>query len=109
MVTTVSDGSVLPFSVAVTVTEVAESSSPRLEGLALNVMPDGASSSSAMVVETDDVPRVGASPPPPDGLEMITLNVSPVPSSMVSSVVSTVNVCDPAAAWVKVSVPDLAV
>ena len=46
MVTSVSEGSVLPFSVAVTVIDVAASSSPRLLGLALSVMPDGASSSS---------------------------------------------------------------
>ena len=48
-------------------------------------------------------------PPPPDGLEMVTVKVSPVPSSMVSSVVFTVNVCEPAAAFVNVSVPDFAV
>ena len=52
MVTTVSDGKVLPFSVAVTVMDVALSSSPRLEGLADRVIPDGASSSSVIVVVT---------------------------------------------------------
>ena len=93
MVTTVGDGRVLPFSVAVTVTDVAESSSPRLFGLALNAMPDGAASSSDIVVVIDfDVPRLGAGPPPPDGLDSVTVNVSPVPSSIVSSVVCTVNV-----------------
>ena len=108
MVTTVADGKVLPFRVAVTVTDVAASSSPRLDGLALSVMPDGASSS-VIVVETEDVSRLGAGPPPPDGLEMVTVKVSPVPSSIVSSVVCTVKVCEPAATLVKVSVPDLAV
>ena len=50
-----------------------------------------------MVVVTDfDVPRLGAGPPPPAGLEMVTVKSSPVPSSMVSSVVWTVKVCDPA-------------
>ena len=73
-------------------------------------MPDGASSSSVMVVVTDfDVPRLGVGPPPPDGLEMVTVKVSPVPSSRVSSVVWTVKVWDPAAAFVNVSVPDFAV
>ena len=92
MVTTVSEGSVLsPSNVAVTVTEVAASSSPKLLGLALNVMSVGASSSSVIVVLTDDVPRLGAGPPPPDGLDIATVNVSP-DSSKVSSVVCTVNV-----------------
>ena len=36
------------------------------------------------------VPRLGEGPPPPEGLEIVTVNVSPVPSSMVSSVVWTV-------------------
>ena len=40
---------------------------------------------------------------------MVTVKVSPVPSSIVSSFVDTVNVCDPAAVFVNVSVPDLAV
>ena len=93
MVTTVSEGSVLPFSVAVTVTDVAASSSPRLDGLALSVIPVGASSSSVIVVVIeDDVPMVGEGPPPPEGLDMETVNVSPVPSSMVSLVVWTVKV-----------------
>ena len=43
MVTTVADVRVLPFIVAVTVTDVAASSSPRVLGLALSVMPVGAS------------------------------------------------------------------
>ena len=99
-----------PFRVAVTVIDVAESSSPRVLGLALRAMPVGASSSSVMVVVTDfDVPRLGAGPPPPEGLEIVTVNVSPVPSSISSSVVWTVKVWDPAAAFVKVSVPDFAV
>ena len=94
MVTTVASVRVVPpLSVAVTVTEVAASSSPRVLGLALNAMPDGASSSSVIVVVIDfEVPRVGAGPPPPEGLDIVTVNVSPVPSSMVSSVVWTVNV-----------------
>ena len=72
-------------------------------------MPDGAASSSVIVVVTDfDVPRLGAGPPPPDGLEMVTVNVSS-DSLVVSSVVCTVKVCDPAAVRVKVRVPDLAV
>ena len=41
-----------PSSVAVTVIDVAESSSPRVLGLALSVMPVGASSSSVIVVVT---------------------------------------------------------
>ena len=98
-----------PCSVAVTVTDVAASSSPRLDGLADSVMPVGASSSSVMVVLTEDVPKLAEGPPPPVGLEMVTVKVSPVPSSTSSSVVSTVNVCAPAAVLVKVSVPDLAV
>ena len=111
MVTTVACVRVVPpFSVAVTVTDVAESSSPRVLGLALRVMPVGASSSSVIVVVTDfEVPRLGAGPPPPAGLEMVTVKVSPVPSSTSSSVVCTLKVCDPAAACVNVSVPDLAV
>ena len=62
-----------------------------------------------MVVVTDfAVPRPVV-PPPPDGLDIDTVNVSPVPSSTVSSLVCTVKVCDPAALSLKVSVPDLAV
>ena len=53
------------------------------------------------------VPRLVV-PPPPDGLDMLTVNVSS-DSSVVSSLVCTVNVCDPAAAFVKVSVSDFAV
>ena len=110
MVTTVSEGRVLPFMVAVTVTDVALSSSPRLLGLALSVMPVGAASSSVIVVVTLlVVARLGAGPPPPDGLEIVTVKVSPAPSSIVSSVVCTVKVCEPAAVLVKVSVPELAV
>ena len=92
--------------------EVALSSSPRLFGLALSVMPVGVSSSSVIVVVMAlraVLPRLGAGPPPPAGLEMLTVNVSPVPSSKVSSVVWTVKVCDPAAACVNVSVPVVAV
>ena len=110
IVTTVADVRVVPpFSVAFTVTDVAASSSPRVLGLAERVMPVGAASSSDIVVLTEDVPKLGVGPPPPEGLEMVTVNVSPVPSSMVSAVVWTVKVCAPAAALVKVSVPDLAV
>ena len=110
MVTTVASVLVVPpFSVAVTVIDLAESSSPRVLGLALRAMPVGASSSSVMVVLTDDVPNVGVAPPPPEGLEMVTVKVSPVPSSMVSPVVWTVKVWAPAAVLVNVSVPDLAV
>ena len=110
MVTTASEGSVLsPSNVAVTVTEVAASSSPKLLGLALSVMPVGASSSSVIVVLTDDVPMVGEEPPPPDGLDIVTVNVSPVPSSMASSVVCAVKVWSPAAVSVNVSVPDAVV
>ena len=65
MVTTVSDGKVLPFRVAVTVMVVAASSSPTVLGLADRVMPLGASSSSVIVVLTDDVPRLAVGPPPP--------------------------------------------
>ena len=108
IVTTVSDGNVPPFNVAVTVTDVAASSSPRLEGLALRVIPDASSSSAMVVVTVAVVLRVGAGPPPPDGLEMLTVNVSPVPSSTSSSVVCTVNVWDPAAVLVNVRVPALA-
>ena len=61
-----------------------------------------------MVVATDDVPSVGVAPPP-DGFEIVTVNVSPVPSSTLSSVVCTVKVCGPAAVCVNVSFPDLAV
>ena len=50
-----------------------------------------------MVVLTDEVPMLAAGPPPPDGLEMVTVKVSPVPSSIASSVVCTVKVCEPAA------------
>ena len=51
--------------------------------------PVGASSSSVIVVVMDFavLPRLGAGPPPPAGLEIETVNVSPVPSSNVSSVV----------------------
>ena len=109
MVTTVALGRVLPpFNVAVTVTEVAASSSPRVLGLAERVIPVGASSSSLIVVVTvGDVLRLGAGPPPPLGLLMLTLKVSPVPSSMLSSVVSTVKVLSPASALVNVKGPAL--
>ena len=106
MVTTVASVRVPPLSVAVTVTVSADSwSSSRVSGSTLSVIPVGASSSSVIVVETEDVPRLGAGPPPPDGLEMVTVNVSS-DSSVVSSVVWTVKVCGPAAVGLKVSVPD---
>ena len=75
-------------------------------------MPVGAASSSVMVVVTVwSCWRAGegAGPPPPEGLEMVTVKVSPVPSSIASSVVCTVKVWEPAAVFVKVSVPELAV
>ena len=84
------------------------SSSPRLDGLALSVMPVGAASSSVIVVEIEDVPK-DVAPPPPDGLEMVTVKVSPVPSSIVSSVVWTVKVLSAWSACVNVSVSDLVV
>ena len=78
-----------PLSVALTVIDVAESSSPRVLGLAERVMFVGVASSSVMVVVTAVllVSRAGVGPPPPEGLEMATVKVSPVPSSRVSSVV----------------------
>ena len=111
MVITVSVGKVLlPCSVAVTVMETASLFSLKEDGFTLRSMREGASSSSVIVVVIDfEVPRLGAAPPPPEGLDMETVNVSPVPSSMVSSVVWTVNVWSPAAVFVNVSVPDLAV
>ena len=69
---------------------VLPSSSPTLVGLTVRVMPEMASSSSSIVVVTTDaVPMVGVGPPPPEGLEMVTVNVSPG-SSNVSSFVCTV-------------------
>ena len=92
MVTSVSDSKVLPFSVAVTVNEVFASSSPTLVGFTVRAIPVGASSSSVIVVLTEEaVPSVGAGPPPPEGPEMETVKVSSC-SSRVSSVVCTVNV-----------------
>ena len=93
MVTSVSAGSVLePPSAAVTVNEVFPSSSPTLLGLTVSVTSVTASSSSSIVVvTTDEVPRLGVAPPPPDGPDIVTVNVSP-DSSKVSSVVCTVNV-----------------
>ena len=44
---------------------------------------------------------VGVAPPPPEGLEMETVKSSPVPSSMVSSLVCTVNVWVPPLVAVK--------
>ena len=61
-----------------------------------------------VVVTFEEVSSVGAGPPPPAGLEIVTVNVSP-DSSKESSVVCTANVCAPAAAFVNVSVPDFAV
>ena len=109
MVTVVGDGKVPPVKVAVTVTDVAASSSPKLVGLAPSVMPDTTSSSLMVVVTVAVELRVGVGPPPPKGEEIDTVNVSPVPSSTSSSVVDTVNVWDPAAVLVNVNVPDLAV
>ena len=111
MVTTVAEVRVVPpLSVAVTVDRsCVESSSPKVEGLALSVMPVGASSSSVMVVVTLlDVPRMRVGPPPPDGPDGDGERLA-CRSSMSSSVVWTVKVCDPVAVCVKVSVPDLAV
>ena len=68
---------------------------------------DTGASSSAMVVVTEEAPRVGDGPPPPARSEMDTVKVSPVPSSRVSSVVRTVMVLVAASAGVKVSVPDV--
>ena len=70
-------------------------------GLALRVMPVGVSSSSVIVVVTDFEPYCSGSAPGhrrPRGSRLLTVNVSPVPSSKVSSVVWTVKVCAPAAA-----------
>ena len=109
IVTVVVPGNTLPFNVAVTVTDVSPSSSPKLDGTALNVIPDASSSSVIVVVTEDAVPRLGVGPPPPEGDESDTVNVSPVPSSTLSSVVCTENVWLPAAVLVNVNVPDLAV
>ena len=94
-----------PFSVALTVTVVAASSSSRVSGSTLRAMPVRASSSVMVVVTLLAVPRLGAGPPPPVGLSRETVKVSSG-SSSVSSVVWTVKVCEPAAVWVKVSVPE---
>ena len=107
MVTTVASVRVPPFSVAVTVTDVADSwSSSSVSGSTLSVMPV-ASSSSVMVVVTECAVacRDGAGPPPPVGLSRLTVKVSS-DSSMLSSVVCTVKVCGPAAVGLKVSVPE---
>ena len=110
MVTAVAVARVVPpFSVAFTVMLVALSSSPNVSGLAVSVIPVGASSSSVIVVLTVAVPSVGVAPPPPEGLDMLTVKVSPVPSSMTSSAVCTVKVLSAWSAWVKVNVPLLAV
>lgn len=63
-------------------------------------------SSSAMVVVTDVVPRLGAGPPPPKGLDMVTVKVSSDSSTM-SCVVCTLMVWGPAD--VKVTVLDAGV
>ena len=73
-------------------------------GVGVGVGVDSGPSSSAIVVLTDDVPRVGAGPPPPAGLEMETEKVSP-DSVTVSSVVLTVKVLSPGESWVKEMVP----
>ena len=70
IVTTVGVVRVLsPCNVAVMVTLVAASSSPRRFGLALNAIPVGVSSSSVIVVVTllAVLLRLGAGPPPPAG------------------------------------------
>ena len=110
IVTTVSDGKVPPFNVAVTVTDVAESSSPKLEGLALRVMPVGASSSSVIVVVTDEVPRLGAGSTPTRRRR--DRHGERLAGALVRSVVGGLHrerLIEPAAALVKVNVPDLAV
>ena len=61
---------------------------------------------SLISVVTDDVPREGAGPPPPVGLEMVTVKFS-VFSARMSSDVCTVKVLSPASVWVKVSVPEV--
>ena len=61
-----------------------------------------------VVVTEDDVPREGAGPPPPVGLEMETVKVSEF-SARMSSVVCTVKVLFPASVWVKVRVPEVSV
>ena len=69
----------------------------------------GVPSSSVIVVVTSyDVPSASCRSASARGLEMANVNVSS-DSSSVSSVVWTVNVCDPVAACEKVSVPELAV
>ena len=75
---------------AVTVNSVLASSSPTPVGLTVRVIPEMASSSSSIVVMTDEVPK-DVVPPPSEGLDIVTLNVSP-DSSKVSSVVWTVKV-----------------
>ena len=87
MVTTVSVGSVAPFRVAVTAKVRAAPPSLRLWGLTLSSMSAGASS--VMVVVTDEVPSLGAGPPPPAGLDTETVKVSSG-SSVESAVVCTV-------------------
>lgn len=52
------------------------------------------------------VSRLGVGPPPPEGLDMVTVKVSPVPSSIVSSVVDTVKVLFAWSADVNVSSPE---
>ena len=78
-VTVVVAGSVLsPSMVAVTVTTVRPSSSPMESGSTVSVIELGVPSSSVIVVVTESVPSTGAGPPPPCGLEMETVNVSPL-------------------------------
>ena len=100
--------------VAVTVKLVAPASSFTLFGATLSrmsmsslgerIMP----SSSSMVVVISEVPSVGVCPPPPAGLEMEKVKVS-LFSATIPSMVCTSTVCDPAAVFVKVNVPDLVV
>ena len=106
-----SDVSVLsPSRVAVTSTSVAGSPSPTLVGSTDNVMAVGVSSSSLIVVVTDlaVLLSVGAGPPPPCGLEIVKVNVSP-DSSRVSSTVATVTVLSAVSEAVNVNVPETAV
>ena len=75
-----------PSKVAVTDIVVVAASSPMVSGSAVSVMAVGAVSSSAIVVVIEPVlASVGVSPPPPDGLDNASVNVSS-DSASVSSV-----------------------